>query len=213
MDAGPWKEYGKVRLPASDIPAPIRMADPNLRYQPLFELRRTDGERAVKLGPNGFSYHVLIKYCGWEQFRNELLVVYATLFEKLGGFTITRIGFRYVNTLLKSAHYVENMGSLRVTLSVADEPVSEPVNLNFIAERGDKHRCMVRIASKEFVMSPTGVPSDLAAFIDVDVYTPDNFTTSVKDEAISWTDEAHDFEKEQFFRLIPGPILDKLMEA
>ena len=40
-DHEPWKGFDQRRLPAYEIPAPIRQADANLRYNPWFELMRT----------------------------------------------------------------------------------------------------------------------------------------------------------------------------
>ena len=34
-----WRDYQKVRLPISDIPVSIRYQDPNLKNQPVLELR------------------------------------------------------------------------------------------------------------------------------------------------------------------------------
>jgi uncharacterized protein (TIGR04255 family) len=43
LDAQLWEGHTQTRLPTADIPQPIREMDPNLRYQPLVELRKSDG--------------------------------------------------------------------------------------------------------------------------------------------------------------------------
>src|SRR5688572_6634063 len=61
-DYAPWKGFTQVRLPAYDLPALMRQADPNLRFQPLFELRDEQNKQAVRLGGRVLSYHKLAPY-------------------------------------------------------------------------------------------------------------------------------------------------------
>ena len=65
-----WKGFKQGRLPVYDIPAPLREADPNLRFQPVFEL--SSEQRFVRVGPQVISYHRTMPYVGWDRFRPEL---------------------------------------------------------------------------------------------------------------------------------------------
>jgi hypothetical protein len=42
-----WKDFEQGRMPAYELPDFLRQADPNLRYQPLFELHNAEKSRAV----------------------------------------------------------------------------------------------------------------------------------------------------------------------
>ena len=64
-----WKEFKTVRLPLADFPAAIRDSDPNLIFQPLWQLQAEDGKRVVKFGSRTFSYHALQTYPGWSVFE------------------------------------------------------------------------------------------------------------------------------------------------
>src|SRR4051812_36603830 len=62
-----WKEFKPNRLPAADIPAPVRNIAPNLRYEPTFELRSKDDTRVVRLSESQITYSIVgvDKYVGW----------------------------------------------------------------------------------------------------------------------------------------------------
>ena len=71
-----WVKSGYVaeRLPIADIPAPIRQADPNLRFQPTIQLREKQGPNLIQIGEQAISFHVAgeKKYPGWDTFREQL---------------------------------------------------------------------------------------------------------------------------------------------
>src|SRR4051812_17635047 len=72
VDLPCWEGFEQARLPTADIPQPIRDADPNLRYQPLIELRNSNGSRTAKIGGHVLSYHVTGAYPGWTTFQREI---------------------------------------------------------------------------------------------------------------------------------------------
>ena len=50
----------------------MREADPNLRYQPVFEIRDPKRKKMVRAGAHVLSYHILAPYVGWAAFQIEL---------------------------------------------------------------------------------------------------------------------------------------------
>src|SRR2546427_129180 len=72
-DYAPWKAFEQRRLPAYEIPDPVRQVDPNLRYTPVFELQHAAGQRSVRIGAHVLSYHQLAPYVGWPAFKPELI--------------------------------------------------------------------------------------------------------------------------------------------
>ena len=68
----PWRQFAKVRLAASDIPASLRSQVPNFKNQPLLVLREENGPRQAKIGANVMSYHRLAPYPGWATFKAEI---------------------------------------------------------------------------------------------------------------------------------------------
>jgi len=206
-----WTAFSIERLPVSDIPAPVRAQDATLKFQPVLQLRSDDGSYLIKIGSNVISYHNLGAYCGWPQFQPRLNELFSFLFSELDNVSITRLGFRYINALTSERHHITSVADLNLRLNVADTPLVGPINLNFGTQYSDKHLAMTRIASIDFVQGE--LPEGVAAVIDVDVFTPQDFTATNPEEGSSWVSDAHTYEKHAFFRLIPPNILKELEEG
>jgi uncharacterized protein (TIGR04255 family) len=207
---GDWRTYAATRLPISDIPDAVRRQDVNLRNQPVLELRSPERNRLVKLGSNVLSYHVVAPYCGWTCFRGEIEDVLDHLFASLDNFRARRLGFRYINALNEQDHFIEDITRLNYDVSIAGEKLGPHCNLNYYLQKGDAHIALVRIASPDFVSGNITIP--LRALIDVDIFTRQHFETSDVGVAKLWMIEAHSFEKEEFFKLLPTCVLDQLVE-
>jgi uncharacterized protein (TIGR04255 family) len=204
--ASNWKEFKTTRLPLAEVPSPLREQDPNLAHQPLWQLQATDGSRLIKFGPRVFSYHALQTYPGWSKFEPELNQAADVLFENLGTATVNRYGFRYLNVMTKD-HLVSSVAQLNFSIQLAGKAITYPLNLNYQQVHSPQHTSVVRVASKEFVQNPS---AELAAVIDVDIFTPPDFTSADRDGAGQWVRDAHDFLKEDFFTLLPEPLIDSL---
>jgi uncharacterized protein (TIGR04255 family) len=202
-----WDGYTKARLPAADIPLPIRKMDPALRFQPLLELAAPDKSRRVRIGPATTSYHVLGKYIGWTAFSRELGTVTEHFFKVMKNVQAERLGLRYVNALTKARHGIAGVGDLKLQVRIDDHSVGAPLNVNFTEHQSEVHRVTTRVATPEFVTGPLG--KDISLLVDVDVFSPDRFRCTDPQAAMSWVSEAHKIEKESFFRLFP----DKTIEA
>lgn len=209
-DIRPWKEFSKRRLPASDIPAPIREQEARFKYQPTLELLNVKDSRVVKVGSHVLSYHVLKPYCGWGKFQPEIKQMYKLIFNLFDNFMATRFGFRYVNALTKQDHLISNIEGLNASVVVAGKKMGAPLNLNYNVKHSDEHEVLIRISSPEFLQGPA--PEEVTTLIDVDVFTPSEFNTTDVKHAIKWTKSAHEYEKQEFFRLIPKNILKQLVE-
>ena len=204
-----WKDFSKNRLPTSDIPAPIRSSDPNLRHAPILQLDELNHARSVKIGVNAFSFHRMAPYPGWIEFKLEIGKIFEFLFDSFKDFKATRLGFRYVNLFTEVDHGVSSVGSLNYSISVADQKLTEPQNLNYQRQRSDGHIVQIRVASPEFVSSP----KPLQVLVDLDVFTPSGTDTVDAGAARDWVEEAHNYEKEEFFLLFTEDMMNRLVEA
>ncbi len=207
-DNADWGSFTVERLPSSSIPSAIRENDPNLRFEPTLQLRSDDGRYLVKIGGRVISLHNVQGYCGWDQFQPKLNALIDFIFGRLAELSITRIGFRYVNGLTPERHKISALAELNLSLVVTDNPLDGPINLNYGSTYSDTHRAMTRIASKEFVQG--ALPEGTIVVIDVDITTPKDLTFSEPDQVKQWVNDAHDFEKDAFFRLIPPEISQEL---
>jgi len=205
-----WGKFGQRRLPTADIPTVIRDADANLRFQPVFELVEVGGNRVVKIGPRVISLHILAPYLGWTKFKPQLDEMIELLFSKASPLTVKRLGMRYLNALTKQDHGITQVGDLDLRITVAESNLGKALNLNFTREMQDNILCTVRIATPDFISGP--VPSGASTLIDVDVYTPDRFTTSESGAAKQWVAEAHEIEKAAFFQLLTKETIEQLRE-
>jgi uncharacterized protein (TIGR04255 family) len=166
-----WRSFSKERLPIADIPMQMRKFDEQLEYQPLIELRDNRGQYRVQIGENVFSYHVVGKYCGGDHFLRQLALAFETLFTTLNG--ISKIMFRYLNALTTDKHYILDINSLNLEISVAKQALTEPTNLNYLVKNDDSHQTMTRIASAYFVNGE--LPENTSVVVDIDVSTPKNY--------------------------------------
>jgi uncharacterized protein (TIGR04255 family) len=203
-----WSGFAAQRLPVADIPAPIRKHDPNFQYQPVLELRGRENTRVVKIGERVFSYHALAPYPGWPTFQQELSNAIEFVFGAVDQFAATRFGFRYINAFTLE-HFVADVTALNFEVTVAEKPLRAPMNLNYELILGEQHITIVRLASKQFVQ---GVAANATAFLDIDVFTPQGFTSSKVDQAKTWVTDAHTFLEDEFFRMLTKDLKDKLEE-
>ena len=206
-----WKGFQKIRLPFADVPAELRAQDPNLKNQPTLELRDPNGHRLAKIGSNVFSYHRMEPYPGWENFKPEIDDATRHLFGALENLVISRIGFRYINVFNDAKHGVSSTNDLNYTVKLAGNELTIDQNINYRVKCSDEHMALVRIASQGFVSGP--FRGDIGALLDIDVYTPDDWKTSSLEETLGWIETAHDFEKQEFEKLLTPELIKRLVET
>lgn len=209
-----WVKSGYVaeRLPIADIPAPIRQADPNLRFQPTIQLREKQGSSLIRIGEQAISFHVAgeKKYPGWKEFKEKLNGVVAGIFTTLTDVTVNKVGLRYINAIVQDRHFINNIHDLEFEVSVGGKKLTGPVNLNFNALEGTMHVVTTRLAHGSFVQGT--LPAGTSAVIDVEVSTTNDFMVKNASDVMSWIENAHGYEKTAFFALIPDSVQQKLVE-
>ena len=209
-----WVKSGYVaeRLPIADIPAPIRQADPNLRFQPTIQLREKQGPNLIRIGEQAISFHVAgeKKYPGWDKFRAQLNEVVAGLFSNLTNISVNKIGLRYINAIVQDRHFIKDIHELEFEVSVGGKQLTGPVNLNFNVSEGATHIITTRLAHGSFVQGT--LPAKTSAVIDVEVSMANEFSVKNASDVMNWIEKAHTFEKTAFFALIPKKVQQKLVE-
>lgn len=209
LDHPEWQALQSVRLPLADFPAVVRQQTPEMKFQPVMELRAHNLSRVVKVGPNVLSYHALAPYPGWDEaLQTEFSMVIDHLIGKLANCSALRLGLRYINLLTLDDHGISKISDLNFTFEVSDKPMDAPQMLSFERLHGPRHVAMVKVASPQFVLGPAQKP--FTALIDVDVYTPQNFALATAHEMKSWLGDAHEFEKHEFFGLLRPQTIENL---
>jgi uncharacterized protein (TIGR04255 family) len=209
-DFDKWEGLERRRLPASDIPLALRNADPNLKHQPSIELIEKDGPRRVKLGSNAASFHRFAPYVGWEAFKPELDEMIDFLFSSFSDVKTTRIGFRYIDTFTKEEHGVSGISDLDLNVFISGEEITSSVNINYVKRPAPGHLITIRVASPDLVNAPS--KPNLAAMVDIDVYTPPADQMSDSGEVKDWVDAAHTYMKYEFFKLFTDDMMKRLVE-
>jgi uncharacterized protein (TIGR04255 family) len=168
-DADEWRAFRQARLPAADIPASIRRADPNLRYQPSIDLGSPDGGISVRIGPQVIAYSRRGNYPGWDQFGVELERVIYHLYRIIPEAQVSRLGLRYINALRSDAHGIKSIDDMAISISVADGKLLNSMNLNFKSRIGTDFETMSRVASVD--LAEGNIPEHATVIVDIDVST------------------------------------------
>ncbi len=115
------ESYKEIRsLPLLQLPKDIRLMDPNLKHQALYEILSTE-EKPYKivLGHNSLGIALNGEYQGWdESFFPEIKNLYKKIFEKNLIKKITRCGLRYVDFFQDENIY--KTGKVSVTIGEND---------------------------------------------------------------------------------------------
>jgi uncharacterized protein (TIGR04255 family) len=205
-----WKGYLRGRTPIADLPATIRWSQPDLRYQPILELRDQTGHKSIKIGERVISFHKLKPYSGWNQFSHDLSEVTKHLFSKLEDIQIERLGLRYINSLNKQDHGIQHPSELNIKVTIQDHEINEHFNFNYSHQHDEDFISLARIATPDFVEG--NLPDGSTVYVDIDIFTPSDFRTNDQQRVLDWVENAHTIEKEIFFRLIPQNKLQPIVE-
>ena len=89
-------DFPKVEnLPILQLPEPLRMGDPNLRFKPHYKVH--NGSISIQIGPDVLAISSFPKYIGWAEFSTILFDI-LTRIEKINIIkNVSRIGIRYIN--------------------------------------------------------------------------------------------------------------------
>jgi uncharacterized protein (TIGR04255 family) len=205
-----WQSLLKSRLPAADIPAPLRDANPQLRYLPSLEISETPSVR-FRIGANVFSVHFLAPYPGWHEVLPRVEKVVDNLFRTLPTLTVTRLALRYINAFSEHRHFVKSVGDLNLEATVAGTRIDGPISLAFSSVAAPTIHVITRVVSQEFFESAG--PTEATVVADVDVFTPVGYSETSAGAVKTWVDSAHTVEKGAFRKLLPDALYTTLKEA
>lgn len=210
-DTPEWRDYQQTRLPLADFPEAVRRSDPNLRYQPIFQLSSADGQITVGIGPQTLLYSRKAPYPGWDKFGEELQHVVARLFEIVPKAAVSRIGLRYVNALSSVVHGITSIEDLDLSIKVGTKVINDSVNLNYKSNISKDIEVMTRIASVN--LAEGSIPDKVTVIVDIDVFTPNGFSSNSQKAVMEYIEHAHESEKISFFGVLGKEVTDRLTEA
>ncbi|MCB4775595.1 MAG: TIGR04255 family protein [Sulfurovum sp.] len=180
------ESYKKIQsLPLLQLPRDIRLTEPNLKHQALYEILSID-EKPYKivLGHNSLGIALNGKYQGWDKsFFPEIKKIYKKIFDKGLIEKITRCGLRYVDFFQDENIY--QTGKVSVTINnVAD--TTQKILLRIEKEIDNNIAMAVVIDNKAIVKKSSenteqnGSIIDIASFVKNEEFLNDkNFFETV----------------------------------
>jgi uncharacterized protein (TIGR04255 family) len=193
-------EYPELeRLPILQMPEMLRTADPNLRFQPYYRLRKENF--LMNIGPSLLSLAVTEPYPGWNDYLHEILNV----FGKLQGLNfinkVTRAAIRYTDFFEGDIFSGIN---LSILMNNQRAPTYEAYFRTIIPR--ERFRCLLQIGNSTRVQS--GGLAQMGSIIDVDTFCDERLEDFFENTE-NYLNEAHLAQKQLFFSLLKPEFLEK----
>lgn len=189
-----------TNLPILQIPEPIRDADPNLKYKPLY---RIENERfIIQIGPDVLCISSKMPYKGWEEFSDHTISIIDRLRKNVIG-KVIRLGHRYIN-------FFEGDITNDMTMSFSMTEGYEVNNL--LIGSGIKDGEFIntlQFSNNATYTSNIDFQEFKGSLIDIDTsreYQDDYFLSNMKEEI----NKAHLCEKRLFFSLLKDDFIKSL---
>lgn len=205
-----WSEFSKETLPISNVPAPVRRADEQMRYEALYVFRDSRSPTMVRIGEQSISLHVLAPYIGWGKWSESIRALNALLVSGIPGLRVVRLGLRYIDALRADVHRIASVTQLAVETNWQGRRISEDILIQFRHRAAEGLDAMIRVAAG---ISVVGVlPERTSCVTDIDVYSTSPLGRVDQAALDEWAEQAHDINKEIFFGLLPPAQLAELIE-
>lgn len=184
----------------ADLPAALRVADPNLRYAFTNRLLSTDGKHYVGVCARALGIASAGAYPGWLTFRERVACAWKTLFENAGPLKVERVSIKYVNLIqVEHGSDLSKFAQLQLTLG-GRQMTSE--NLQIRCERREGALVfIVAIVSHAAVGNILGQTPRKGMIIDLDVISEEPVESNAE-ACLSMLDLIHEREKGEFFDLL-----------
>ena len=193
------KDFGRPEsLPILQLPETVRQNDPNFKYKPHNKL--SNNEIVVQVGPDVLAISSFPKYLGWKEFSRRIFNILQKI-EKLKFINkIERIGLRYINFFNENIY-----NNIDLNLNIGEENISFRNTVIRTEINSNSFTSTLQISNNAIVNNKKG------SLIDIDTWDVSNNNLNnffkLKENLIN---EAHDVEKELFFRLLKQDFLEQL---
>ena len=204
------ESYKEIRsLPLLQLPKDIRLMDPNLKHQALYEILSTDKPYKIVLGHNSLGIALNGEYQGWnESFFPEIKNLYEKIFNKGLIEKITRCGLRYVDFFQDQNIYEIGKVSVLINKNDVTDP-TQKILLRIEKEIDDNIAMAVVIDNKAIVKKApenteqNGSIIDIASFVKNEEFlNEENFFDTV--------DQLHTVNKNYFKEVANDELIKQL---
>lgn len=200
------ENFSKVEsLPLAMTPEPVRNADPNLRFRPLYRLiNNNDPNYIVQIGPADITISSSPEYIGWERFYQNIESILSTVFELDIIRNVIRIGLRYIN-FFDSINIFD--GNTRVHISIDDSELPyKETQLRTIINNGNMNS-IVQVMN-EVLVNKMG-KTFMGSVIDIDTFINVGLDDIEKQKECI-IQQLHEEEKKHFFGLLTENFIKNL---
>ena len=188
-------------LPILQLPEHFRQGA-ELQFQPHHKL--TGKQAVVQLGPRSLSISSTMPYVGWSEYSKCIYSVIEVAKKAKFMTSVSRLGLRYINMFDSDV-----FEKINIKLLISDSPIHcKSARLRTMIEDRKSFHSLVQVFNDVTLKAAAENPV-AGSGIDIDVskeFSGLDFLAHFKTEI----ENAHLIEKEHFYRLVQGPLLEEL---
>lgn len=194
-----------VRLPISDIPAPVLEQDPRFRYVP--KIRLEGGNQSVQIGEHVISLSCRRPYSGWKTFSEDIMTIINIVRNIELIDQLERFSLRYIDLI--ELDQPPSLSCLNLELKMGEYQMdTQPVQLRTEIKEGDLiHIIQIGSPAEVIISAESGKVSGV--LLDIDAIRPMKEHESWSDIE-SHLDDVHLSSKKKFFHLLTNETINKL---
>lgn len=196
------------KLPIADIPAPIREAQEEMRYQPVISIE----ENTVFINVSDRSVIVACRlpYIGWNRFREKIIEVMTLLSELDAKREIERYSIKYVD-FISSELGGNSLSSLNAELSIANKKITNETCFIRTEFNCGEYIKLVGLATNA-KLNDKSRSNESGLVVDIDIIKNEGSLDieSFNSNLGNQIDKLHKISKETFFDCLSDMILGKL---
>jgi len=152
------------RLPAAEIPQPIRASDPNLVFAPVIRLDWR--EFTISFGERNLVIGCKLPYPKWPRFKEAILDIVAKVARVGIAGPVERYSLKYVN-LIQAPTFAEQVQKIRMEIKLGDVQIDDDhMSLQVHRKEGDIIHILSVVTGAQGQMPDGNVVS--GALVDVD---------------------------------------------
>jgi len=198
------KDIKPTSLPITNLPVEVRRADPNLKFQPHYQLKINDW--MISIGPRTLLFSNVHSYVGWEEYKSYIihaldLILNAGIIKQ-----VNRTGLRYINVINTPL-----FKDTKVKIGIGDTDLkTEETTIHTTIKTSDGYFIGLNL-NNNIKIKINNRPEQVSSLIDIDVYQLQILNSQTfKEKVEAILDNSHSLEKAEFFSLLNPDFLASL---
>jgi uncharacterized protein (TIGR04255 family) len=196
------------RLPAHEIPQPVRASDKNLFYTPL--LRLDLGQFTVSVGDRNVVIGCKLPYPKWPTFKSTILDIIGRIAKAGVVGAVERYSIKYIN-LIEAPTVAEQIGKIEMSIQLGDfEVTKDHISLQVHRKEGDVVHIVSVVTNAQARMASGNIISGVV--VDIDSIRNAEFPDLVSfvAELDHGAESLRQANKEKFFSCLTGEAVEEM---